>query len=231
MPFLAIWKQISALPILFKIERFKRLLLPSTKFMDQVRMTLSIVKEKASVVKRKLLLLINYDDEEPSSNEYEKSKVQDTIDRIIQDRSFKDEVFEEWCRYQEKLADLSEAKFYEAFLESGPQTILQLMVFLQLGMDLSIVRFLTILTSFSTLAQTVVTYYNLSLKKDPTRRELTVFGQGMVFLCKTPAIISRCLALSVFFTSQKLEVCQQWGGLKWAKIENGTLIFKCKPDQ
>merc|ERR1712074_245817 len=107
-----------------------------------------------------------------------------------------------------KLAELSEAKFFEAFLESGPQTILQLMIFLQLGMDLSLVRFLTILTSFSTLAQTVVVYYNSSLKKNPVRRELTAVGQGMVFLCKTPAIISRCLALSVFFTSQKLEVFQ-----------------------
>ena len=205
MPFLAIWKQILALPILFKIGHFKKLLLPPSSFKDQVRLTWSVVKQSIAFAKKKILLFTN-DEEQLNSSKGGKLRVQETIDTIIKENEFKDEVFSEWCQCQTKLAELSEAKFFEAFLESGPQTILQLMIFLQLGMDLSLVRFLTILTSFSTLAQTVVVYYNSSLKKNPVRRELTAVGQGMVFLCKTPAIISRCLALSVFLTSQKLEV-------------------------
>ena len=207
MPFLVILKQITAIPILFRIEQFKKALLPRITFRNQVRQTWSAIKKRFAVIKEKLILFINNDDEDPNSTRVEKRGVQETIDKIIKDQQFKDEVLAEWRQCQTELVDLSETKFYEAFLESGPQSILQLMIFLQLGMDLGLVQFLTILTSFSTLAQSVVVYYNSSLKKDPARRELTVFGQMMVFLCKTPAVISRCLALSVFFTSQTIKVC------------------------
>ena len=80
------------------------------------------------------------------------------------------------------------------------------MIYLQLGLPMSIFRFLAILTSISTLAQTVVTYYNCAMKKNPARRELTMIGQLAIVATKTPAIISRCLVLAVFFTAEQLQV-------------------------
>ena len=110
------------------------------------------------------------------------------------------------CDDYDDLSKLTEDKFYESFLEAGPQVILQLMIYLQLGLEMNLSLFLAILTSMSTLVQTVVSYYSTALQKNPARRELTLVGQLAVIATKTPSVISRCVALSIFFASKELQV-------------------------
>ena len=200
MPILIILEQAFALPVLFEIERFKKTFMPEVSAKERLR-RISVSTERAVAnFLQKMFLVGNH---VPDSDEHDAEKVEKKIEEFMDSPTYEKS---KCCRDFDKLSDLSESKFYESFIEAGPQTILQLMIYLQIGLEMNVFRFLAILTSISTLAQTVVDYYSSAMKKNPARRELTLVGQLAIVATKTPALIARCLVLSVFFTSEKLQV-------------------------
>ena len=145
-------------------------------------------------------------------DERERDKYIEEVVRMIIVR--KDYVKPQRCKVRDELAELSEDRFCESFFESAPQAILQLFVSLELGLNYSFKRLFSVFFSFASLALTILAYMIDAIQKNPVRRIPNLIGKLVIFLAKAPAVVSRCIAFAIFFTSETLEVSHEFVPIK-----------------
>ena len=102
-----------------------------------------------------------------------------------------------------QLTELSQERFMEAFLESGPQAILQLYITIICKTDLSSLAILSVVTSLSSLALAISDYTDHKFRKHPLKGDLTMLGNVIVFLWKLPTVASRCISLAIFASGKE----------------------------
>ena len=120
----------------------------------------------------------------------------------------------------EKLVPLTEDKFWEAFIESAPQMILQLKIMFGSSCPWSTLYILVIVTSFFNLAVTVTNHSLKFRQKNPSLRQATSIGKMFLILSKAPFMLSRCLSIAIIFS-----IPQHGVYYGFSAIAFGTLIF------
>ena len=191
-PVLITFRQFRKIWLMFKIEQREVNVSSSRSF----REVLSSVKEKTVSLCRDVWHAF-VGKEQLSGCDKQQDEFQGTVCDILEGDKYKESAL---CKHYEALSDNCLDHFFESFIESGPQTILQISILFQLCRPLELLIGLTILTSFASLALTVVEYEINSLKKNPAKREPAFLGMVLVFCTKAPAIASRCIGLAILFS-------------------------------
>ena len=97
-----------------------------------------------------------------------------------------------------QLTQLSEERFLEAFLESGPQAILQLYITIICKTNMNDSAIISVTSSLCSLALAISDYTDHKFRKHPLKGDLTMLGNLTVFLWKLPTVSARCVSLAIF---------------------------------